>query len=111
MKEMSWKIRKIVLESPGFSNIFFSGNPASSGPRSSHLCPQMEKESTSKVVKSFLSLPNGNASVERSLSDNKNKLINKRINLKEETLMALGRAKEYARDRGGTHNVDTYRKG
>ena len=25
--------------------------------------------------------------------------------------MAFRRAKEYARDRGGAHNVDTYRKG
>ena len=64
----------------------------------------------SKIVKSFLSLPNGNASVERSVSDNKNTFTNERINLKEETLMAFRRAKEYARDRGGAHNVDTYRK-
>ena len=65
----------------------------------------------SKVVKSFLSLPNGNASGERGLSDNKNTLTNERISLKEETLMALRRAKEYARDGGGAHKVDAYRKG
>ena len=60
----------------------------------------------SKVVKS-LSLPNGNASVERSLSDNENTLTNERINSKEETLMALRRTKEYAWDCGRAHNVDT----
>ena len=27
MKQMSWKIRKRVLESPGFSINFFCGNP------------------------------------------------------------------------------------
>ena len=65
----------------------------------------------SKVVKSFLSIPNGNASVERSLSDNKNTLTHERTKLKEETLVALRRSKEFARRRGGAHNVDTSRKG
>ena len=65
----------------------------------------------SKVVKSFLSIPNGNAGVERSLSDNKNTLTTERVKLKEETLTALRRAKEFARDIGGAHNVDTRQKG
>ena len=64
-----------------------------------------------KVVKTLLSLPNGNADVERSLSDNKNTLTAERTNLKEETLVALRRAKAYARDCGGAHKVDVHRKG
>ena len=40
----------------------------------------------SKVVKSFLLIPNGNASAERSLSDNKNTLTRERTNLKKRPL-------------------------
>jgi hypothetical protein len=57
------------------------------------------------VVKSCLCLQHGNASVERSLSDNKNTLTVTRSNLGDETLMGLRRAKEYARASQGAHNV------
>ena len=63
----------------------------------------------SKLVKSILSLPNGN--VERSLSDNKNSVTPERTNMSQETLMGLRRANVYARSCGGAHNVDTTRKG
>ena len=63
----------------------------------------------SKVVNSFISFPNGNANVERSLSDNKSTLRTNKLIWKK-GLMALRRAKEYAWDHGGAHNVDTYRK-
>ena len=42
-----------------------------------------------KVVKSILSLPNGNASVERSLSDSKNMLTSERTRLAKETMKGL----------------------
>ena len=57
------------------------------------------------VIKSALSLQNGNASVERSLSDNKNTLTKTRTNLSAETLVGLRRAKQYAANEGGVHNV------
>ena len=62
------------------------------------------------MIKSFLPIPNGNASVERCLSDYKNTLTHELTKLKEETLVALRRSKEFARRRGGAHNVDTRRK-
>ena len=65
----------------------------------------------SKVVKSCLSLHNGNASVERSLSDNKNTLTSERTKLSDEALMGLRKAKEHARSCGGAHNVNTLSKG
>ena len=46
------------------------------------------------VINSALSLQNGNASVERSLSDNKNTLTKTRTNLRAETLVGLRRAKQ-----------------
>ena len=67
-------------------------------------------ELLSKVVKSFLSIPSGNASVERSLSDNKNTLDPERTNLKEETRVVLRRAKEFAQGLGGAHKVNTHGK-
>lgn len=57
-----------------------------------------------KVVKSFLGMPNGNANVEPSLSDNKNTLTSEGTNMTKETLEGLKRAKEYARSCGGAHN-------
>ena len=55
----------------------------------------------SKVVKSCLSFPKGNANVERTLSDNANTLALEDTNLKEETLMALRPAKAFGRDIAG----------
>ena len=60
-----------------------------------------------KVVKSILCIPNGNASVERSLSDNRNTLTPERTALTEESLIGLRRIKEYARSCGGADCVDT----
>ena len=54
----------------------------------------------SKVVKSCLSVPNGNAGAERSLSDNKNMLVSEQNNLSPETIVGIQRAKEYARTFG-----------
>ena len=48
-----------------------------------------------KVVKSILLPPNGNVSVERSLSDNKNMLTSERTRLAKETMEGLRRAKEF----------------
>ena len=48
-----------------------------------------------KVVKSCLTIQNGNANVERSLCGNKNMFTNGRANLIDETLMGLRRMKEY----------------
>ena len=48
-------------------------------------------ENLSKVVKSLLSLHNGNAAVERSLSDNKNTCTKERVNLLPATLIGLRR--------------------
>ncbi|XP_047134307.1 uncharacterized protein LOC124812180 [Hydra vulgaris] len=64
----------------------------------------------SKVVKSCLTIQNGNASAERSLSDNKNTLTPERVNLNDETLMALRISKEYARSCRGAYNVDALSK-
>ena len=63
-----------------------------------------------EVVKSCLTLQNGNASAERSLSDNKNTLTSERVKLNDETLMALRISKEYARSCQGAHNADTFAK-
>lgn len=60
-----------------------------------------------KVLKSFLCLQSGNASVERSLSDNKNTVSAERTNLGLETLKGLRLSKDYARREGGAHNVNT----
>ena len=56
-----------------------------------------------KVLKSALSLQNGNAAVERSVSDNKNTLTKERIGLLPETLIGLRRMKEFARYKGRSH--------
>ena len=53
---------------------------------------------------------NGNASIERSLSDNKNTVSAERTNLNLETLKGLRLAKQFARYSGGAHNVDTLSK-
>ena len=60
-----------------------------------------------KVVCSSLTIQNGNADCERSLSDNKNTLSAERTNLGPETLMGLRRMKEHARSLGGAHMVPT----
>ena len=65
----------------------------------------------SKVVKSFLGMPNGNANVEPSLSDNNNTLTSEWTNMTKETLERLKRAKEYARSCGGARNINTLPKG
>ena len=65
----------------------------------------------SKVAKSCLSVPNGNAGAERSLPDNKNMLFSERTNLKSETIVGMHRAIEYARTFEGAHNVNTYDRG
>ena len=62
-------------------------------------------DNLSKLVKSVLSLHNGNAAVERSFSDNKNTCTKERVNLLQETLIGLWRMKEYARSVGGAHRV------
>ena len=59
----------------------------------------------SKVVKSFLPLQNSNASVERSLSDNKNILRPERYNLSDECLMGLRKMKEHALKCTGAEHV------
>lgn len=63
-----------------------------------------------KVVKSFLSMANGNADVERSLSLNRNTLTDDRNRLSDGALIALRRAKEHATRCGGAHNVNTSSK-
>ena len=63
------------------------------------------------VVKSFLAMPNGNANVERSLSDNKNTLTSERTSMTKGTLEGLRRAKEYARSCGGAYNMNTLSRG
>ena len=57
------------------------------------------------LVKSILCLQNGNAAVERSLSDNKNTLNSERFNLLPETLVGLRRLKDHVRKAGGAHCV------
>jgi len=63
-----------------------------------------------KVVKSLMCLQNGNASVERSLSDNKNTITAERTNLDLQTLKGLRLSKDYARWQGGAHKIDTFSK-
>ena len=58
----------------------------------------------SKVIKSCLSLQNSSASVERSISDNKNTLRPERISLLDESLMGLRQIKEQAHKRAGAKN-------
>ena len=54
-------------------------------------------ELLSKLVEHFFLLHHRNASVERSISDNKNIVTLKRIKLKDSTLSALRKAKEHPR--------------
>ena len=56
-------------------------------------------------------MPNGNANVERSLSDNKNTLTSEQTNMTKETSEGLRRAKEYARSYGGAHNINILSRG
>ena len=65
----------------------------------------------SKVFKTCLSVPNGNAGAERILSHNKNMPLSERTNLKPKTIVGMRRAKEYARTFGSAHNVNTYDRG
>ena len=58
-----------------------------------------------KIVKTCLSLQNGNAPCERSLSDNKNTVTKERTALKESTVKGLRIVKEFVRKAGGAHNV------
>ena len=62
-----------------------------------------------KLIKSCLSIQNGNAAVERRLSDNKNCLTDTRTNLSEEALIGL-RMKDKARKAGGAEKVNTSRE-
>ena len=77
-----------------------------------------------KVLKSLMCLQNGNASVERSLSDNKNTVTAERTNLDVQTLKDYQTgfyqdyqrlqnpklSKDYARRQGGAHKIDTHSK-
>ena len=64
-----------------------------------------------QVVKSYLRVKNGNAPIERSLSDNKNTLLTpERALLSDETLVGLRRMKEVARNQKGPHNIPTATK-
>ena len=71
----------------------------------------LKYSSLSKVVISFLAMPNGNANVERSLSGNKNTLTSEQTNMTKETLEGLRRAKEYARSCSGARNINTLSRG
>ena len=64
-----------------------------------------------KIIKSFLALPNGNANLERSLSDNKNTLTSERTKITKETLEGLRRMEEYAQSCGNVHNINTFSRG
>ena len=57
------------------------------------------------AVKTYYSLQNGNAAVERSLSDNKNTFAKERTSLVEETLKAPRLSKEFVRRNDGAHKV------
>ena len=63
-----------------------------------------------KVRKSCLSLPNSNASVERSISENKNNHRPKRSSLSDERLMELRQIKAHACELTGAENVNTLDK-
>lgn len=78
-----------------FVNVFNLKTP-SGAPRYVHL---------PKVVKTCCSLQNGNAPVERSLSDNKNTVTKERASLGDDTIRGLRIVKEYVRSAGGAHKV------
>ena len=63
-----------------------------------------------QVVKTCLYLQNGNAAVERILSDNKNTVTSERTLLSDDAIMGLRRMQEYARSCGGAHKGFTSRK-
>ena len=54
------------------------------------------------LIKTCLSIHHGNASVKRSLSDNKNVLTKERTPPSEETLIGLQRFKQNSRNSGGS---------
>ena len=58
-----------------------------------------------KLVKSVLSLHHGNSAVEPSLSNSKITVTTDRTELLDKTIISLCRIKEYARSKGGAHNV------
>ena len=58
-----------------------------------------------RVLKVFLSFANGNAAVEKSLSDNKNTVTCERSKLMEETIVGQRLLKEYVHKQGGAHSV------
>lgn len=58
-------------------------------------------------MKGCLSLQNSNASVERSLSKNRNTLTPERNNLPDETVMELRLMKEHGRKCSGAENTNT----
>lgn len=58
----------------------------------------------STLIKVILAIQTGNASVERSLQDNKNSFTTERTLLMEETILGMRRMKEHARKHGGTHS-------
>ena len=58
-----------------------------------------------KLIKTCCSIQNGNAAVERSLSDNKNTVTKERTSLKDVTIRGLRIVKEYTRSAGGAHMV------
>ena len=57
------------------------------------------------MVKCYLTLKNGNASVEGSLSDNENTLAPERALLSDETLIGLCRMNEVACNHKGAQNI------
>ena len=57
------------------------------------------------LIKAILAFQNGNAAVERSLSDNKNSVTSERTDLMDKTIVGLRLMKEYARKHGGAHKV------
>ena len=79
--------------------------------RIGNVAGEMKYTLLSKVVKSCLSLQNVNASVERSLSDNKNTLTPERNNFSDKSLMGLRRMKEHTRKWTGAEHNNTLDKG
>ena len=65
----------------------------------------MKYTKLSPLIKAILAFQNGNAAVERSLSDNKNSVTSERTDLMDKTIVGLRLMKEYARKHGGAHKV------
>ena len=57
------------------------------------------------LIKAILAFQNGNATVEWSLSDNKNSVTSERTDLMDKTIVGLRHMKEYGRKHGGAHKV------